>query len=140
VSKESKYKGDIFMVFDYAEHDLTGMMDAVKHKGGMSVPQVQGPSPCAVADVGSCNSSSSSSSSSSYSAGSSTSVAPIALRMSARNVQQHRVVNGGSAIRAVHSPVVLHPSPQLQCNAVGSFHHVTVSTSHGLMQQQALTV
>eukprot|EP00879_Flechtneria_rotunda_P027403 GHRR01029353.1.p1 GENE.GHRR01029353.1~~GHRR01029353.1.p1 ORF type:complete len:204 (+),score=51.67 GHRR01029353.1:374-985(+) len=32
VHKESKYKGDIFMVFDYAEHDLTGMMDAVKHK------------------------------------------------------------------------------------------------------------
>jgi len=42
VNKESKYKGDIFMVFDYAEHDLTGMMDAVKHKGGMSVPQVIG--------------------------------------------------------------------------------------------------
>eukprot|EP00882_Tetradesmus_deserticola_P033893 GHRQ01038751.1.p1 GENE.GHRQ01038751.1~~GHRQ01038751.1.p1 ORF type:complete len:350 (+),score=162.66 GHRQ01038751.1:859-1908(+) len=33
VTKEAKYKGDIFMVFDYAEHDLTGMMDAVKARG-----------------------------------------------------------------------------------------------------------
>jgi hypothetical protein len=32
VTKEAKYKGDIFMVFDYAEHDLTGMMEAVKNR------------------------------------------------------------------------------------------------------------
>ncbi|KAF8062780.1 CDKC-1 [Scenedesmus sp. PABB004] len=42
VHRESKYKGDIFMVFDYAEHDLTGMMDAVKARGGaLTVPQIK---------------------------------------------------------------------------------------------------
>lgn len=40
VTKESKYRGDIFMVFDYAEHDLTGMMDAVKTRGQLTAPQV----------------------------------------------------------------------------------------------------
>jgi hypothetical protein len=28
------------MVFDYAEHDLTGMMDAVKTRGQLTPPQV----------------------------------------------------------------------------------------------------
>lgn len=40
VQRESRYKGDIFMVFDYAEHDLTGMMDAVKHSG-LNIPQIK---------------------------------------------------------------------------------------------------
>jgi len=31
VTKEAKYKCDIIMVFDYAEHDLTGLMDATRH-------------------------------------------------------------------------------------------------------------
>lgn len=31
VTKEAKYKCDIYMVFDYAEHDLTGLMDATRH-------------------------------------------------------------------------------------------------------------
>jgi hypothetical protein len=43
VTKEAKYKGDIFMVFDYAEHDLTGMVDAVKTTTGLSPAQVR---PC----------------------------------------------------------------------------------------------
>lgn len=30
VTKEAKYKCDIYMVFDYAEHDLTGLMDATR--------------------------------------------------------------------------------------------------------------
>ncbi|WIA40855.1 hypothetical protein OEZ86_004522 [Tetradesmus obliquus] len=41
VTKESKYRGDIFMVFDYAEHDLTGMMDAVKTRGQLTAPQIK---------------------------------------------------------------------------------------------------
>lgn len=31
VTQEAKYKCDIYMVFDYAEHDLTGLMDATRH-------------------------------------------------------------------------------------------------------------
>lgn len=31
MTKDSKYKCDIYMVFDYAEHDLTGLMEATRH-------------------------------------------------------------------------------------------------------------
>lgn len=43
VTKESKYKGDIFMVFDYAAHDLTGMQEATKSRGGLNKAQVSAP-------------------------------------------------------------------------------------------------
>ncbi len=32
VSRESNYKGAIYMVFDYAEHDLTGLLERTKYK------------------------------------------------------------------------------------------------------------
>lgn len=41
VTREAKYKGDIFMVFDYAQHDLTGMMDAMKATNGLTAPHVR---------------------------------------------------------------------------------------------------
>lgn len=30
--RNNNWKGSIYMVFDYAEHDLTGLMDTVKYK------------------------------------------------------------------------------------------------------------
>jgi hypothetical protein len=38
VHKANQFKGSIYMVFDYAEHDLTGLMDTVRYK--FSEPQV----------------------------------------------------------------------------------------------------
>ena len=39
VNEASGYKGDIYMVFDYAEHDLTGMMNSLGKR--LSTPQVR---------------------------------------------------------------------------------------------------
>eukprot|EP00877_Chromochloris_zofingiensis_P009031 jgi/Chrzof1/4381/Cz14g11020.t1 len=39
VSKENNYKGHIYMVFDYAEHDLTGMMESNRTK--LTISQVK---------------------------------------------------------------------------------------------------
>ena len=41
MNKASKYKGDIYMVFDYAEHDLTGMMDSLGKQKPLGTPQVR---------------------------------------------------------------------------------------------------
>jgi hypothetical protein len=41
VTKEAKYKCDIYMVFDYAEHDLTGLMDATRNSA-LRPDQVRG--------------------------------------------------------------------------------------------------
>lgn len=40
VDAASNYKGAIYMVFDYAEHDLTGMIDS--YKGKLTIAQVGG--------------------------------------------------------------------------------------------------
>ena len=42
VSKNNNYKGSIYMAFDYADYDLTGLMETVKYK--FSEAQVKGAS------------------------------------------------------------------------------------------------
>jgi hypothetical protein len=39
VHKNNNYKGSIYMVFDYAEYDLTGLMESQKYT--FTEPQVQ---------------------------------------------------------------------------------------------------